>query len=300
MHVLVTGSRGLLGSALVAALRDRGDRVVRLVRAGGAAPDEARWDPAAGSIDAAALEGLDAVVHLAGENLSAGRWTPERKARIRDSRVAGTGLLAAALARLSRPPRVLLAASAVGYYGDRGDEVLREDSAPGTGFLADLCRDWEAAAEPARRAGIRVVHLRSGVVLSTRGGALARLLPVFRLGLGGPLGAGRQYMSWISIHDWASAALHLLAAAGVAGPVNMVAPHPVTNAEFARALGRALSRPALVPVPAAALRAAFGEMADQALLAGARVEPARLLASGYAFRFPEVEAALRHLLGTRT
>lgn len=297
MNVLVTGSHGLIGSALVPALARRGDRIVRLVRTAPAAADEVAWDPMTGAIDAARLEGVDAVVHLAGENLAAGRWTAQRKARILDSRVRGTRLLAETLGRLSKRPRVLLSASATGYYGDRGDAVVREESPSGTGFLAEVCRQWEQAADPARQAGIRVVHLRSAIVLSAAGGVLRRLLPVFRLGLGGPLGSGRQYVSWIAIDDWVGAALHLLGDARVAGPVNMVAPRPVTNIEFTRALARAVSRPALVPVPALALRALFGDMADEALLTSARVEPARLLASGYVFRFPDLDGALRHVLG---
>jgi uncharacterized protein (TIGR01777 family) len=298
VNVLVTGSHGLIGLALVPALARRGDRVVRLIRAAPAAADEVRWDPMAGSIDAASIEGMDAVIHLAGENLAAGRWTAERKARIRDSRVRGTRLLAETLARLSRRPPVLLSASATGYYGDRGDAVVREDTGPGTGFLPEVCREWEQAADPAREAGIRVVYLRSAIVLSPAGGVLGRLRPVFRLGLGGPLGSGRQYLSWIAIDDWIGAALHLLDDARVAGPVNMAAPQPVTNAVFTRTLARAVSRPALVPVPALALRVAFGEMADQTLLVSARVEPARLLASGYTFRFPDLGGALRHVLAS--
>lgn len=295
--VLVTGSHGLVGSALLPVLAARGDRIVRLVRAASVSTaGEAAWDPAAGTIDAGRLDGVDAVIHLAGESISAGRWTAARKARIRESRVRGTRLLAETLARLPRPPHVFLAASATGYYGDRGEEWLREDSLPGTGFLAEVCREWEGAAEPARRAGIRVVWMRFGVILSPAGGMLARLLPVFRLGLGGRLGSGQQYLSWIAIDDLAGAVLHLLAAEGTKGPVNLVAPGPVTNAEFTRALGRVLSRPTLFPVPAVVLRAAFGEMADDALLASARVEPARLTASGYRFRFSDVGAALRHLL----
>jgi uncharacterized protein (TIGR01777 family) len=296
MNILVSGSHGLIGSALLPALRAKGQTVIRLVRAPSSPADGVPWDPARGSIDAARLAGLDAVIHLAGEDISGGRWTPERKARIRDSRVRGTRLLAESLGGLPRPPRVLLSASAVGYYGHRGDMVLREEDPPGTGFLADLCREWEAAAEPARRAGIRVVYLRTGVVLSPAGGALAKILPIFRLGLGGPIGSGRQYMSWISIDDVVGALQHLLADGSLAGAVNLVAPGPVTNAEFTRALGQALSRPTMIPVPAGALRALFGEMADDALLSSTRAEPGRLLASGYAFHFPEVGGALRHLL----
>jgi hypothetical protein len=296
MNILVSGSHGLIGSALVPALRGEKHSVIRLVRTSSSPSDGILWDPVRGAIDAARLAGLDAVIHLAGENISAGRWTPERKARIRDSRVRGTRLLAESLGRLPRPPRVLLSASAVGYYGHRGDTVVREEDPPGTGFLADLCREWEAAADPARRAGIRLVYLRTGVVLSPAGGVLGKVLPLFRLGLGGPIGSGRQYMSWIAIDDVVGALLHLLANGGLAGPVNLVAPRPVTNSEFTAALGRVLSRPTIIPVPAGALRALFGEMADGALLSSTRAEPGRLLGSGYAFLFPEVGGALRHLL----
>jgi len=295
--VLVTGSHGLIGSALIPELGAVGDRAVRLIRRGATGgTDAVSWDPGEGRIDAAALEGVDAVVHLAGEGIAAGRWTAARKTRIRRSRVDGTRLLARALAGLARPPRVLVCGSATGYYGDRGDEVLREDSAPGTGFLAGVCQEWEAAAEPARAAGIRVVHLRTGTVLSPDGGALARLLPVFRLGLGGTLGSGRQYLSWVAIQDVVGAVRHVLGRDGIEGPVNVTAPHPVTNREFTRALGHVLRRPTALPVPAAALRAIFGEVADEALLASARVEPTRLLASDYPFRFTEIAGALRALL----
>jgi uncharacterized protein (TIGR01777 family) len=254
------------------------------------------WDPAGERIDASRLDGVDAVIHLAGENVAGGRWTPGRKTRIRDSRVQGTRLLAESLARLAHPPRVFISASATGYYGSRGSEILREDSGPGAGFLADVCRAWEAAADPARRAGVRVVHTRFGIVLSARGGVLSRVLPVFRAGFGGPLGTGRQYVSWIAIDDLVAAMLHVLATDAVSGPLNVVAPHPVTNAQFTAALGRALSRPAMLPVPAAVLRFVFGEMADDTLLASQRVEPARLLGSGFAFGFPEIDTAFRHLL----
>ncbi len=294
--IAISGSHGFIGSALVPAFLARGDRVVRLVRGTAPGPGDVAWDPAAGRIDAGRLDGIDAVIHLAGENISAGRWTPARKTRIRDSRVHGTRLLAETLARLPRPPRVFISASATGYYGSRGSEILREDSAPGSGFLADVCRESEAAADPARRAGVRVLHTRFGIVLSAHGGILGRILPVFRVGLGGPLGTGRQYISWIAIDDLIAAVLHLLATESVSGPVNMGAPRAVTNVEFTRALGRALSRPAVIPVPAAALRILFGEMADGALLASERVEPVRLLASGFVFRFPEIDTALRHVL----
>jgi uncharacterized protein (TIGR01777 family) len=298
MKVLVTGSTGLVGSALAPFLTSGGHDVVRLVRsAHGPGGGEVRWDPAAGQIDAAGLEGADAVVHLAGENLF-GRWTEAKKARIFDSRDAGTRLLAEALARLARPPRVLACASAVGYYGDRGAEVLTEESAPGHGFLADVCRAWEAAAAPAADAGIRVANLRFGIVLSPHGGALHMMLTPFKMGAGGKVGSGRQFMSWVSIDDAVGAILHVLETGALAGPINVVAPDPVTNEQFTHVLGHALSRPTALGVPAFAVRAALGaEMARETVLASQRAEPARLLASGYAFRYPELEAALRHLLG---
>jgi len=297
MKILVSGSTGLVGSALVSFLASGGHEVVRLVR-GRLKPGvvEVPWDPQAGTIEAAKLEGLDAVVHLAGENI-AGRWTAAKKARIRSSRVEGTRLLAEALAGLKRPPKTLVCASAIGYYGDRGDEVLREDSPSGAGFLAAVCRDWEAAAHAAAEKGIRVVQLRIGVVLSPAGGALARMLTPFKLGLGGRIGPGSQFMSWIAIDDLIGAIHHALTTEPLRGPVNAVAPRAVTNREFTKTLGRVLARPTIFPMPAFAARLAFGEMADELLLASARVEPAKLVSSGYRFRTPELEAALRHLLG---
>jgi hypothetical protein len=248
-------------------------------------------------MDTARLEGLDAVVHLAGENIATGRWTAEKKAKIRDSRVRSTRLLCDTLAGLKQPPKVLACASATGYYGDRGDELLTEESASGTGFLAGVCREWEAAATPAAQKGIRVVHLRFGMVLSGAGGALAKLLPPFRMGLGGALGTGRQYISWIALDDLLGVIAHALTTEALQGPVNAVAPNPVTNKEFTRTLGRTLGRFTLFSMPAAAARLAFGEMADEVLLASQRVQPARLLATEYRFRYPELEGALRHLLG---
>jgi hypothetical protein len=300
VHILVTGSTGLVGSALVRTLAAGGHRVTRLVRPGRspATPvsDAHPWDPAAGTLDPGPLEGLDAAVHLAGENIAAGRWTPEQKRRIRESRVGSTALLAETLARLAAPPRVLVCASAVGYYGDRGAEVLSEDSPPGTGFLADVCRDWEAAAAPAARHAIRVVHTRFGLVLSATGGALPRMLLPFRLGLGGRVGSGAQYWSWVALDDVVEAIRHAIATAPLAGPVNVVAPAPVTNREFTATLGRVLRRPTLLPLPAVAARLALGEMADALLLSSARVVPARLRAAGFVFRFPTLEGALRGLL----
>ena len=298
MKILVSGSTGLIGSALVPFLTSGGHSVVRLIRTE-TRPGQAAvyWDPAAGKIDSSALEGLDAVVHLAGENIAARRWTPAQKARIRDSRVQGTRLLAQSLARLQQPPTVMVCASAIGFYGDRGTEDLTEKSAPGSGFLTYTCLAWEAAAQPASEKDIRVVNLRLGVVLSPRGGALAKMLLPFRLGVGGKIGSGRQYMSWIGIDDVVGAIHYALTTDELHGPVNAVAPNPVTNLEFTKTLGRVLSRPTIFPMPAFAARLAFGEMADELLLASTRVKPARLQNSGYYFRHPRLEDALRHLLG---
>jgi uncharacterized protein (TIGR01777 family) len=298
LRVAVTGASGMLGSALTPFLTTGGHRVTPVTRQ--ATPSDAiRWDPASGAIDVSAFEGFDAVVHLAGENVGV-RWTDERKRRIRESRVDGTRLLAEALAELERPPRVLVAASAMGIYGDRGDEVLTEDSTPSGppgDFLVDVGREWEAATEPARAAGIRVVNLRFGIVLTPAGGALGRMLPPFRAGVGGPLGRGKQWVSWISVDDAIGAMHHALFTEGLSGPVNAVAPEPVTSRTFAATLGRVLHRPAILPAPAPALRLLFGEMADTALLSSQRVSSARLLASGYSFRHARLESALRHVLG---
>ena len=296
MHIAVSGSSGLIGSALVPSLTAGGHRVSLLVRGLVPGADSIRWDPARGVQDAALLEGLDGVVHLAGENI-AGRWTARRKAEIRRSRVEGTHRLCESLARLARPPKALVSTSAIGYYGDRGDQVLQEDSRAGHDFLAGVCRDWEAATEPAARAGIRVVHLRFGVVLSPAGGALKKMLFPFRMGAGGRIGSGRQFMSWIALDDAVGAIHHALVTESLAGPANAVAPSPVTNVEFTRALARVLRRPAIAPLPALAARLAFGEMADALLLASQRVLPARLQATGYVFRYRDLEGALRHLLG---
>ncbi len=297
MHIAVTGSRGFVGSALIPFLTTEGHRVTRLVRGTPVGHDEVPWDPAVGLADPSRLEGLDAVVHRAGENIAAGRWTADRKAEIRRSRVEGTRLLCEALARLAEPPKVFVSASAVGFYGDRSTEVLTEESAAGTGFLSDVCRAWEAATEPASRGGIRVVNLRFGMVLSPVGGALRKMLLPFKFGLGGRIGTGAQFMSWIAIDDAISAVLQALHTELLRGPVNAVAPAPVTNAEFTWTLSRVLRRPAWIPVPQFAARLAFGEMADALLLASARVFPLRLRESGYDFRFPGLEGALRHLLG---
>ena len=299
MIVAVTGSSGLVGSALLPELAARDHRVLRVVRpqSSAAGADTIRWDPAAGALDAAALEGVDAIVHLAGASVAAGRWNAAHKRRILESRTLPTRLLADACARLGRPPRVLVAASATGWYGARGDESLDEDSTAGAGFLAEVCRAWEAASEPAARAGVRVVTLRIGIALSRRGGALAALLTPFRLGLGGPIGSGRQWMSWIALDDLIGAILHSLTTESLRGPVNAVAPTPVTNREFGRTLGRVLRRPALLPLPAFAARLLLGEMADELLLASQRIRPMRLEATSFAFRYPTLEGALRAALG---
>ncbi len=295
MKVLVTGSTGLIGSALIKALHTQGHQVVRLVRAPLAVSEPTvSWNPDTGTIDAAGLQGLDAVVHLAGESI-ARRWTQARKRRIRESRVRGTQLLAQTLARLQRPPKTLISASAIGYYGDRGDTILREDSAPGSGFLAETSVAWEQAAQPAVQAGIRVAHPRTGIVLTTAGGALKEMLLPFQLGLGGVLGSGKQYWSWIAFDDVIGGLLHALHNENLRGPFNLVAPQPVTNREFTKVLGRVLSRPTLLPAPKFALRLLLGEMAEGLLFASARVEPAKLLASGYQFRHPDLEEALRAL-----
>jgi uncharacterized protein (TIGR01777 family) len=299
MDVAVTGSTGLIGTALVDALTGAGHRVLRVVRRPPPSPasDAVVWDPKAGTIDAAGLEDVDAVVHLAGAGIGDKRWNEAYKRELLDSRVQGTGLLARTLAGLTRRPGVLVSASAVGWYGDRGDEVLDETSAPGTGFLAMVCQQWEAAAEPARAVGIRVAHPRSGVVLSPRGGALKKELPLFKFGLGGRFGTGRQWQSWITLDDEVRGLVHLLTA-DVDGPVNLTAPTPVTNAEMTATLGRVLHRPTVLPVPSFGPKLLLGpELAAVLLYEGQRVLPRALEASGFQFAHPELEEALRSLLG---
>jgi uncharacterized protein len=258
-------------------------------------PGDVLWDPAAGRLDPPALDGVDAVVNLAGEPI-AQRWTTEAKRRIRESRVRGTELLAGTIASLVRPPRVLVSGSAMGIYGDRGDEELDETSALGRDFLADVAAEWEAAAEPAAPAGVRVVKVRTGLVLSPRGGALAKLLLPFRMGAGGRVGTGRQWVSWIGLGDTVGAIIYALGTGALAGPVNLAAPAPVTNGELTKTLSRVLRRPAIVPVPAFAMRLVFGEMGQATLLASQRMRPRRLLESGYRFQYPTLEPALRHEL----
>jgi len=295
--VAISGPTGLVGRALTAFLRPGGHRVVALVRRPARGPDESRWRPDQGLADPGDLAGFDAVVHLAGENIGVGAWTEARKAEFRTSRVAATRLLAASLAGLDDPPRALVSASAVGWYGDRGEEVVDESSGPGEGFLAALCRDWEAACAPAAGAGIRVVNPRIGVVLSAAGGALAEMALPAKLGLGGPLGGGRQVMSWIALDDVVYALHHLLEG-DLEGPVNLTAPDAARQVELARALGRVLLRPAVLPAPAAALRLIFGaEKADNILLGGQRVLPTRLEEDGYRFEHEDLAVYLRGELG---
>ncbi|WP_214416320.1 TIGR01777 family oxidoreductase [Sphaerisporangium fuscum] len=313
MAVVVTGSSGLLGSALVRALRDEGRSVVRLVRRTPSGADEAYWDPAKGVLDPAAIEGADAVVHLAGAGIADRRWNDAYRRELVTSRLDGTRLLATTIAELERPPAVLLSGSAIGLYGDTGEHPVDESREPGASieapadalkdpgekgqWLAGLVRAWEGETLHAAEAGVRVVRLRTGHVLARQGGFLGRMLPLFRLGLGAPLGSGRQYVSWISLPDWLGAVSHLIAHPEASGPVNLTAPVPVTNAEFTKTLGRALGRPTLpVPVPAFALRAALGELADEGILIGQRVLPSRLLEMGYRFRHPRLDDALAAIL----
>ncbi len=301
MKILVTGSSGFIGSALLPFLSSKGHDVRGMVRSS-ATPgsDDIEWDPIRRSINSKAMDGFAAVVHLAGENISSGRWTPSKKRRIRESRTIGTRFLVDTLTTLSKPPKVLVCASAIGYYGTRGAKLLREDSPAGHGFLPDVCQAWEAAANAASARGIRVVNLRVGIVLSRAGGALAKMLPPFRAGLGGAIGDGGQFWSWIAVDDLLAAVLHVIEKESLTGPVNAVSPNAVTNREFTRMLGRVLSRPAITVLPAFAARLLMGEMADELLLASARVEPARLLDSGFKFQFPELEPALRHILAPST
>jgi uncharacterized protein len=292
-RILVSGASGPIGKALLPALKAQGSTVVRLTRGKPSGPSEIQWDPHQ-PLSPEAISGIDAVVHLAGETI-AGRWTEEKKWRIRESRVQGTKNLAESIANATQRPGAFVCASAIGYYGNRGDEVLREDSAAGSDFLSDVCREWEAAASPAAHVGVLTSHTRFGLVLSRNGGALPQMLTPFRLGVGGRIGNGKQWWSWVDIQDLAGAIVHVLKS-GLSGPVNVVSPNPVTNAEFTKTLGSVLSRPTIFPVPAFAARLAFGQMADELLLASQKVEPASLLKSGYQFKFAELEKSLRSLL----
>ena len=297
MKILVSGSHGLVGKALSKSLTNDGHEVVRLVRHTPIVGDnEIWWDPSEGRIDSERLEGHDVVVHLAGESIASGRWTVEKKKSILESRVKGTALLSESLARLSRPPSVFLSASAIGYYGDRGDELLTEQSAPGNDFLAGVCIEWEGATTAAVEKGIRTVHTRFGIILDDEGGALAKMLTPFRMGIGGRVGSGKQWMSWIALEDVVNGLKFLMSETTTRGPVNLVAPNAVTNAEFTKTLGRALSRPTIFPVPEFAARLAFGEMADALLLSSQRVEPGVLKSKGFGFKWTTLEAALKQIL----
>lgn len=296
-RILVSGASGLIGRSLVPFLQTQGHEVLRLVRREPADSSEIFWDPARAEIDATKLEGVDAIVHLAGENVAGGRWTAGRRERILRSRVDGTRTLVLALTKLARKPTTFISASAVGFYGERGEQQVTEQSGIGHGFLPEVCLAWETHAEGATRLGVRTALMRFGVVLSPAGGALAKMLPIFRAGMGGRLGAGNQWMSWISIDDAVGAIYHALCDSRCTGPINAVAPEPVRNAEFAATLGRVLARPAILPVPALVLQGLFGQMADKTVLTGTRVLPERLQATDYDFRHLDLEAALRHVLG---
>jgi uncharacterized protein len=296
MIIAVTGSSGLVGTALLQALKAEGQDVRPIVRRPARNPNEISWDPVAGTIEAAKLNDVDVVVHLAGEGVADRRWNEAVKARIRDSRTDGTKLLCQTLAGLARKPSTLVSASAVGYYGNRGYEIVDESSPPGSSFLAEVCQAWEAATQPARDADIRVVNLRIGVVLDTNGGALSKMLTPFRLGLGGVVGSGQQYIPWITLDDLVRSIQFCIHAAALSGPVNAVAPNPATNRQFTKTLGRVLGRPTIFPMPPFLARLAFGEMADEMILAGARVEPRALTAAGFEFNHPQLEPALRHVL----
>lgn len=297
MKVVVSGASGLIGSELVPALRASGHEVIRLVRREVAGVDEVAWNPATGSLDAHLLEGVDAIVNLSGENIGQ-RWTASRKREILDSRLAATGLLAQTAVTLDPRPSVFVSAGGVGVYGDRGDEIVTEESTLGTGFEADVVRAWEAAAAPARDAGIRVVNFRQGMVLAKEGGALARMLLPFKLGVGGRVGSGKQWWTWVAIDD-VTAAYGFVLGHEIDGVVNLAAPNPVTNAQFADALGKALGRPTILPTPAFAIRALFGEMGEDVLLCGRRALPARLIEAGFDFSAPTIETALSHVLTSR-
>jgi uncharacterized protein (TIGR01777 family) len=295
MSIAVTGSSGLIGSALVRALESRGHRVVRVVRREARGESEVSWNPDRGEIDAKRLEGIGAVVNLAGENL-AQRWTDDAKHRIRESRVRGTTVLASALAGLANRPSVILSGSAIGIYGSRGDEILDETSALGSDFLSSICKAWEGATAVAAEAGIRVVHLRTGIVLAKDGGALEKMMVPFRFGVGGRLGDGKQWMSWIVLSDIVRAIIHAIGASAMSGPVNLVSPAPVTNEQFTETLGTVLHRPSFFAVPRVAMKIALGEMAEDTVLASQRVKPARLTSAGFVFEFSELDKALRAAL----
>ena len=296
MKILISGSHGLVGSALTSSLRGDGHEVFNLVRRAPHSESEVEWYPERGSLALARLEGMDVVVHLAGESIAEGRWNDEKKKRIRESRVKGTTVLSEALANLKHPPKTLISASAIGYYGNRGDLILTEQSAPGNDFLSGVCLEWERATESASKEGIRVVKARFGIILSADGGALKKMLPPFRMGVGGRIGSGKQWMSWIALDDVVAGITFAINNDALAGPVNFVAPNAVRNAEFTKTLGKVLSRPTFFPIPEFGVRLAFGEMADALLLSSQRVEPAQLKNAGYEFEYSELASGLNHVL----
>jgi len=296
MKILIGGSHGLVGTALIKSLESQGHEIFRLVRHAPSSKTEVEWSPDRYSIALARIEGFDAVVNLAGESIAEGRWTDDKKRRIRESRVKGTKLLGDALANLTVPPKTFECASAIGYYGNRGDEILTESSAPGHDFLSKVCREWEEATALATEKGIRVVNARFGIILDTEGGALKKMLPPFRMGVGGKIGSGKQWMSWIALDDVVGALTFALLQDALRGAVNFVAPNPVTNAEFTKALGGVLSRPTIFPIPAFAIKLIFGEMGEVLLLGSERVAPQRLIAEGYEFRYSQLGQALRNIL----
>lgn len=296
MRILMSGSTGLIGTRLREIAEANGHEVIALVRRPPKRDSERFWNPGEGVLDPSVFEGIDTVVHLAGENIGEGRWTEAKKRRIRDSRVLGTKLLAEGIATCEVPPQTLVCASAIGFYGDRGDEALTEESSPGTGFLADVCQEWESAADPARDKGLRVVHVRLGMVLASEGGALPQMLLPFKLGVGGIVGSGRQYWSWITLPDAARVFLLAVEDDGLSGPLNAVAPHPATNYEFTKALGQVLKRPTVLPAPAFAVKLALGELAEALILGSTRVLPRTLESKGFSFLHRDIEPALRAVL----
>jgi uncharacterized protein len=298
MKVAVSGSHGLVGTALCSSLSKNGHTVYRIARSGGSDSNSIVWNIDAGTIDTDKLNGMDAVVHLAGENIAAGRWTPEQKKKIKDSRIKSTRLLADAICKLPAKPQVVVSGSAIGFYGNRGDEQLNESSNPGFGFLAEVTREWEDAIAPVKAAGVRVVNLRTGVILSPKAGALNKMLPIFKLGGGGIVGDGKQYMSWVSLEDEVKAIEFMLTNTNIEGPVNVVAPNPVTNSQFTSILGHLIHRPTLFPLPGFAAKIILGEMADELLLSSQRCQPTKLLNGGYQFTYPKLDDALSAALST--
>lgn len=295
MNVVIAGASGLVGAALIPVLKSMGAQITRMVRSKPKA-GELEWHPSQSEMTAGILDGFDTIINLAGENIAGGRWTDDQKRKIRESRINGTRLLSEAIARLSPKPRVFICASATGIYGDRDDEILDEQSESGGGFLARVCREWEEATEPAIKAGVRVVNLRLGPILAREGGMLAKLLTPFKMGMGGKVGSGRQYISWIAIEDAIQAIKLAIEDASIQGALNIVAPNPVTNEEFTKTLGHVLNRPTALAMPAFAARLAFGEMADEVLMASQKVIPKKLIAAGFVFKYPELEPTLKHLL----